>query len=395
MNGTCMRSRIAICTEYGLSLRGGVSVLVEELIRGLGGDFEVWLVSPDSEEEVSSHSVGSLLAGHIQFHLSTSPPSSEFREQAVGLVRQLQEKKISLVHFHCGGTFGWGNRWMGPSIPEFCAREGIKVIWTGHSTQSSHRAFIAKGRPRWMSMLVTPVALLGKIRQIRAVDAEIAVSDYDRRFVKSHYPSGKAIHRIYHSRLGNESRERKMDSKVILSVGHITFRKGHDVLAKAFLKAASQLPDCTLDFLGHDGGDGCWQAIEAFCAEHPDGSRIRLLGEHPVPAERMLEASIFVQPSREEALGLALQEAIYLGCAAIGSKVGGIPEVIQEGETGLLVPPEDPDSLADALIRLASDQPLRREMSKRGRDAILAKGMTAPRMVEAHRKLYLELLASR
>ena len=386
--------RIALCSEYSLADRGGVSVLVEELILGLGNEFELWLVTPDSSEAVASHPAASHLAGHVSFQLGALPPSPRFKDEAARLADRLRSEQIRLAHFHCGGIFGWGNRWPGPSIPEVCSREGMKVMWTNHSTEPPSRAFIAPRRPRWLSNLLAPVARRGKIRQIRAIDAEIAVSGHNRHFVESHYPSGKALHRIYHSRLDEAlAVERGRQRQTILSVGHMTFRKGHDTLAGAFLKVAAGLPGWTLEFIGHDGGDGCWQAIEAMCAKHPEGSRVRLLGVHSKPGELMAEASIFVQPSREEALGLALQEAIFLGCPAIGSRVGGIPEVIDEGETGLLVPPDDVDALSEALVTLIADESLRAKMSSQGRSSIIAKGMTRRQMLDAHRSLYLAHLS--
>lgn len=387
-----MGQRVAICSEYPLASRGGVSVLVEELIAGLGREFDLWLVSPDSAQTIVSHPAASFLAGHIPFQLPALPPSPRYRDVAAGFAQSLYEQQIRLAHFHCGGIFGWGNRWPGASLPETCARAGIKVMWTNHSTEPPSRAFIAPGRPGWLSTLLAPVARRGKIRQIRAIDAEIAVSEHNRRFVESGYPSGKPVQRIYHSRLEEGSSDRGPEQKIILSVGHITFRKGHDVLGRGFLKASDRLPGWTLDFIGHDSGDGCWRAIEEMSAKHPEGQRIRLLGVHPRPGELMVNASIFVQPSREEALGLALQEAIYLGCPAIGSRVGGIPEVIEEGETGLLVPPDDSDALAAALIRLANDEALRMQMSRKGPPSIVAKGMTRRKMLETHRNLYSALL---
>jgi len=106
----------------------------------------------------------------------------------------------------------------------------------------------------------------------------------------------------------------------------------------------------------------------------------------------MAEASIFVQPSLEEALGLALQEAIYHGCPAIGTRVGGIPEVIDDGVTGLLVPPGCVASLSQALDRMMSDPHLQQSLGSEGRHSIVAKGMLHETMLLRHRVLYSEVL---
>jgi glycosyltransferase involved in cell wall biosynthesis len=300
---------------------------------------------------------------------------------------------VALAHFHCGGTFGWGNRFPAPSLPEYCSKAGIKTVWTNHLTDPPRRAFAGTGRGQWLANALAPAGRSGKIRQTRAADAEIAVSEHDRGYLDSRYPSNKPRRRIYHSRLEEGPGPHAEREPLVLAVGHVAYRKGQDVLVRAFLEIAANAPGWTLEIAGHDGGDGCWQEIESLLAGHPQGSRVKLLGAHPRPAELMVRASVFVQPSLEEALGLALQEAIFLGCPSIGSRVGGIPEVIDEGATGLLVQPKDVTALSSALTRLIADPALRGEMSACGRAAILGKGMTRPRMIDAHRSLYLQLLA--
>ncbi|WP_052573638.1 glycosyltransferase family 4 protein [Haloferula sp. BvORR071] len=385
------KKAIALCLEYPIADRGGVSVLVQELVAGLSEDFAIRLVSPEPSEGVLASKIGAQLAGHLSFQLMSVPPSPSYFKQARAFAEQLGD--VRLVHFHCGGTFGWGNRCPAPSIPEYCSKAGLKTVWTNHLTDPPRRAFASVGRAPWISDLAAPIGKLGKIRQTRATDAEIAVSEHDRDYLDSQYPADQQRRRIYHSRLEESPAPGTEREPLILAVGHVAYRKGQDVLVRAFLNIAGTAPGWTLEIAGHDGGDGCWQEIESLCANHPQGSRVKLLGAHPRPAELMGRASIFVQPSLEEALGLALQEAIFLGCPAIGSRVGGIPEVIDEGETGLLIEPKNVAALSAALSRLLVDAALRGQMGARGRDAILGKGMTRQRMIEAHRSLYLELLA--
>ena len=386
---------IALCLEYKISIRGGVSVLVEEIITGLSGTFDFWLVSPDDPDELLTHPVFSHLAGHLHFQPSCHPPSKSFRIAAENLAQRLCAEGVSLVHVHAGGTFGWGNRWPGGSIPHSCARHGLKTLWTDHLTEAPSAGYAFRGRPPWISKLLSPLATAGKTSQMRAVHVEIAVSEHDKSFIERHYPSGKhKLVRIYHSRLDADLPEpREPRQRTILAVGHIAYRKGQDVLVRAFLEIAPSFPDWNLVIAGHDGGDGCWQEIERLCANHAAGLRVHLLGAHQHPMELMATASLFVQPSREEALGLALQEAIFLGCPAIGSRVGGIPEVIEDGLTGMLVPANDPLALAGALRHLMEDEKLRVAMGSAGRASILGKRMTRRAMIEAHRELYAESCA--
>ena len=102
---------------------------------------------------------------------------------------------------------------------------------------------------------------------------------------------------------------------------------------------------------------------------------------------------MLVQPSRADNLPLAVLEAMAAGLPVVGTRVGGIPELVVDGETGVLVEPEDPPALAEALDSLAASPELRRELGRAGR----ARGIehfspegTARRMVA----FYEELCAS-
>lgn len=82
------------------------------------------------------------------------------------------------------------------------------------------------------------------------------------------------------------------------------------------------------------------------------------------------EADLFVLPSREEAFGMVLQEAAAAGLPAVATRIAAIPEIVRDGETGLLVPPDDQGALAAALTRLADDAPLRSRMGAAARASI-------------------------
>ena len=96
-------------------------------------------------------------------------------------------------------------------------------------------------------------------------------------------------------------------------------------------------------------------------------------------------------PSLLEGLGLSLQEALFYGCACVGSRVGGIPELIDNGANGLLVSPGNADELAVALDRLISDAALRHRLRARAPSSILEKGMTAEQMVKNYEALYARI----
>jgi len=81
----------------------------------------------------------------------------------------------------------------------------------------------------------------------------------------------------------------------------------------------------------------------------------------------LTHATVFACPSLYEPLGIVNLEAMACGTAVVGSRVGGIPEVVADGKTGLLVPPGGPAALADAINVLLADEPLAAEMGRLGR----------------------------
>ncbi len=123
------------------------------------------------------------------------------------------------------------------------------------------------------------------------------------------------------------------------------------------------------------------------------GVDARFHGFVPDLRERLAALDVLVQPSRADNLPLAVLEAMAAGLPVVGTRVGGIPELVVDGETGVLVEPEDPPALAEALDSLAASPELRRELGRAGR----ARGIehfspegTARRMVA----FYEELCAS-
>ncbi len=81
----------------------------------------------------------------------------------------------------------------------------------------------------------------------------------------------------------------------------------------------------------------------------------------------MQSADLFVAPSIYESFGLIFLEAMRWGTPVIGTTAGGIPEIVQDGESGLLVPPDDPARLAATIVGALRDEPLRRRLGEAGR----------------------------
>lgn len=122
------------------------------------------------------------------------------------------------------------------------------------------------------------------------------------------------------------------------------------------------------------------------------GGAGELLGEREDVPDLLAGADVFVLSSRSEGLPLSILEAMAAGLPVVASAVGGIPELVVDGETGFLVPPGDPRALADALGRLLAAVELRRAFGRAGR-ARVERAFSVAAARQAHVELYERLLA--
>ena len=178
----------------------------------------------------------------------------------------------------------------------------------------------------------------------------------------------------------------------VVFVGRITRQKGLPVLLKAAqqLDPAAQLVLCagqpdTADLADEVAGlVAGLQATRSGVVWLPE-----MLPKREV-IQLLTHATVFACPSLYEPLGIVNLEAMACGTAVVGSDVGGIPEVVTDGETGLLVPPDDPGALASALNSLLADPGRAEAMGRRGRERAIAE-FSWPAIAEQTAALYAEL----
>jgi glycosyltransferase involved in cell wall biosynthesis len=133
-------------------------------------------------------------------------------------------------------------------------------------------------------------------------------------------------------------------ARVLLAVSRLVPQKGLDVAVAALARVREHHPDVVLVVLG-DGSERPRLA----------GDGVHLLGRVPDVAAWLRRAELLVHPARWEGFGLALLEAMLAGLPVVATRVSSIPEIVVAGETGLLVPPDDADALASALLRVLDD----------------------------------------
>lgn len=150
----------------------------------------------------------------------------------------------------------------------------------------------------------------------------------------------------------------------ILFVGGLHPRKGFLDLLEAFHVVVATVPGATL----HVVGEGpCESEYKAAAASGPSAGAITFHGGIDDPRPWYLGADVFVLPSRAEPAGLVLSEACEAGCAIVASNVGGIPEMLDGGRAGILVPPGSPARLAAAVTKLLTDPNCLQQGKRRAR----------------------------
>jgi glycosyltransferase involved in cell wall biosynthesis len=174
------------------------------------------------------------------------------------------------------------------------------------------------------------------------------------------------------------------------AVGHLADHKGHRYFIEAMPRIAESFPDARFVLVG----DG--ELMEPLKRKAADLG----LGEHLVftgfrrDVDPIMDAlDVFVMPSHMEGLGTIVMDALAARKAVVAAEAGGIPEIVEDGANGLLVPPKTVAPLADAVSRLLRDGELRRRLGEAGRRTVIER-FSARAMAMGNLALYRELDAS-
>ena len=153
---------------------------------------------------------------------------------------------------------------------------------------------------------------------------------------------------------------------------------------------AQAFPDLKVVIVG-EGPDR--QAIENMVQRFGLQSNVILAGQHSDMPEIYAAMDIFVLPSLNEGLPMTILEAMAASRPVIATRVGAIPRVIKDGETGLLVDPGDVDGLRNALARLLTDSDLCRRLGSAGHEWV-SRNYTSEAMALKYRQMYDEVLGT-
>lgn len=255
-----------------------------------------------------------------------------------------------VVHTHQVGALLYA----GPAA----RRSGAPVIV--HTEHGKHYA--SRRRTRWLGRLAGRHArrLFGVSRDIADELRTCRIAAQEKIAVA---PNGIDIARFRDCTAGADTRREfgvSPSAPLVGAVGRLAEIKRHDLLIRAFACVRRRIPEARLLLVG-DGPERT--SLERLAAQLLPADCVRFAGRQAAP-ERFLKAmDVMALTSRSEGMPLAVLEAWAAGTPVVATRVGGIPELVADGETGLLVEFGNVDQLAGAIERLLADRPLAARIS--------------------------------
>jgi len=300
-------------------------------------------------------------------------------------LRLLGNRQPALIHAHFGieGVY---------ALP-LARRLGIPLVTTFHGFDATLSTAALLTSPAWANYP------LFRHRLAAQGDLFICASSFIRdKVLAMGFPEARArVHYIGVDVRTIQPRDPAEETPTILHVGRLVDVKGAQYLVQAFAKLAARFPDIRLVIIG----DGPRKAsLRALAKSMGIGQRIQFLGAlpHTEVMAWMRKAAMLVLPSvrtatgREEGLGMVLLEAAASGVPAVGSRIGGIPEGIIDGQTGFLAPERDAETLAARMGELLDDRELRLAMGAAAR-MLVEQRFDIRRQTETLEGLYDEVLS--
>ena len=291
-------------------------------------------------------------------------------------------------------------------ILDLIKAENISVVST-HSGRDSLLAGIAGRFSRRKPLIVRTrhiaLPITSKLTYSLLPHKVVTVSDYVRKYLVEEkgiatdkvvsIPTGVDLGKFNPDTIKAISREDfgiPADAPIVGTIAILRRKKGHHTLLDAIPLVLKEFPTAVFLFAG-DGPQR--QHIEQKIAKLGIAANVKLLGLRKDIPEIMKTIDVFVLPTLQEALGTSFLEAMAMGKPVVGTKVGGIGEVLKDGINGYLVEPENPSILAQAIIKLLQDKDKARVMGIEG-EKIVRRNYTVEKMCENMYAFYSSMLQS-
>lgn len=350
--------RIMHLLKHGVQGNGHVHVAVDLACSQAGAGHEVSFVS-------SGGSYDRLLADH-GVRVVTIPESGGLRgtsASGLGLLRAAGALRPEIMHAHMmsSAVLGYG----------VAKLVGATLVTTMHNSFERHSVLMRLGR------------------------VVVAVSEAERRLLLSRgYPDRKVVTVV--NGANGSPREAlpgngigPLQRPAVMTLCGLHPRKAVGDVISAFAEVRSDFPEWHLNIVGW-GPDR--ERLESIVAERGLQPAVHFLGSTTSPGPLLAAAEIFASASLADPCPLAVAEARAAGCAVVATAVGGVPEVLDHGRAGQLVPPHNPGAMAEAFRTLMSDREVLADWRARAQQG--SEYFTVARMAGDYERLYASLLRS-
>lgn len=369
--------------------RGGAPSIVLDLLRGLEGHglthtLAAGLADDPVRDLLGTPATAGLRVRTVPALTRDVRPPADLRA-LLGLTRLLRSEEPDLVHVHTSKA-----GFLGRLAARFAGKR--PVVYSPHGTIST--GYFSPGLTRLLARLDAWAArFTDRIVCYTALEvAEYLAAGIGRPGQYAVIPNG-LDGEAYALQAAPPARTRTAlglppGARPVLCVARLVPVKGQTYLLQAWPSVLKREPRALL-LLAGDGLDET--PLRTRAAALGLAGSVKFLGFRQDIASLIACAEVLVLPSLNEGFGMVLVEAMAMGKPVVASAVGGVPEVVLDGRTGLLVPPANPEALAAAILRLLDDPGAARRLGEAGRERA-RESFSREGSIQAHRDLYGELL---
>ena len=295
----------------------------------------------------------------------------------VSVIRLLREKNIDLIHVHClsaNGFYALGAALL-TGLPLVVTTHGERTMDAGKLYQKSVIANWTFKRLMARAAYVTACSeqTLNDARQFIGSSLAGKSQPIYSGFSLDEFDAGQAAY--------------PHPCPYLLALGRIVPQKGFDVLIDAYARLSARMADAPDLLIAGEGPER--DILQKRVGDLGLTDRVHLIGfaDRPTAVSLFRGCEMFILPSRHEPQGIVNLEAMACAKPVIASRVGGVPEIVLDGVTGLLVPGEDPAALAQALEGLLADPQKAKALGDAGRARVVAE-FTWPRIADQYFEIY-------
>lgn len=346
-----------------------------------GHEVKIFTISVDHRDSVEKYE-------NITIYRYAKSFSVGYFNVSFGLFYKPLKHQVDIVHAHSSGIAGF-------TAIQYARRKHIPFVLTHHGELSAegydnfiqrmcasfYRKYLMEKVLSYPNVIISPSEsfineskFLGKYRdKIVVIPNGINLEEFG----------------IPYSREECKSKLGLNGNNVVLFIGTLYPIKGLHILLKAMPKIIKDHENTIFVFIG--GGDiDKYKGLSEELGVKKHVKFAGFIGDASKKALYYKAAEVFVLPSLRESFGVVNLEAMACGIPIVASNVGGIPDVIKHGENGLLVPPKDPEALADAIIYLLENEEEREKMGRNGRK--ISKNYSWAMIAEKTEKVYEKLI---